>query len=244
MNKLYEGTISCKALLENPKRICICLYVDKKKRTKDFRYIIHLAQKRNCKVVVTNRDQLDQMASSKTHGGMLLEAKTRQYDSPQKINGWSVYIDGLEDPYNLGSVCRTLYAAGCDGLILPFRDWQKAETIILRSSAGAFEKLPIYMVKDDEALIQYLNTNDIPLYCAYRNQAQSLYDITFPDICCIAIGGAYRGLSRTLLDHAYQNVYIEYGRDFRNALDTASACAVFGFEIMRKRRNENANQSR
>ena len=46
-----------------------------KKRTKDFRYIIHLAQKRNCKVVVTNRDQLDQMASSKTHGGMLLEAK-------------------------------------------------------------------------------------------------------------------------------------------------------------------------
>lgn len=236
MDKLYEGTISCKAILENPNRICSCLYVDKKKRTKDFHYIIHLARQKNCKVEMMDRHQLDQMATSKTHGGMLLKAKTRQFEKPPKMDGWSVYIDGLEDPYNLGSVCRTLYAAGCDGLILPLRDWQHAETIILRSSAGAFEKLPIYMVENDKAFIQYIRTNGIPLYCAYRNQAQSLYEVKFPKTCCIAIGGAYRGISRTLLDHATQNVYIEYGREFRNALDTSSACAVFGFEIMRQRR--------
>lgn len=44
MKKYYEGTISCKAILENPQRTCTCLYIDKKKRNREFRYIINLAK--------------------------------------------------------------------------------------------------------------------------------------------------------------------------------------------------------
>ena len=33
-----------------------------------------------------------------------------------------------------------------------------------------------------------------------------------------------------------QNIVVEYGRDFRNALDSASAAAVFSFEILRQKK--------
>ena len=74
MKYLYEGTISCKAILENKNRNCSCLYVDSKKRTRDFRYIIQLAKKRNVKVQICNRSELDALCDGTKHGGMLLEA--------------------------------------------------------------------------------------------------------------------------------------------------------------------------
>ena len=48
MLKIIEGNISCKAVLEEQKRRCEILYVDKKKRTKDFAYIISLDEKTRC----------------------------------------------------------------------------------------------------------------------------------------------------------------------------------------------------
>ena len=51
MLKIIEGNISCKAVLEEQKRRCEILYVDKKKRTKDFAYIISLAKRQGVKAV-------------------------------------------------------------------------------------------------------------------------------------------------------------------------------------------------
>ena len=232
MKKIFEGTISCKSMIEENKRSIDMLYVDEKKRTKDFSYIVRLAHKQNIPVLKCTREKLDTISQSKKHGGMLLEAENRMIPSlsmfPKK-EGMICYIDGLEDPYNLGSVCRTLYASGCQLLILPRRDWSQAETVIVRASAGAYEKMDIAMVENERELIQYLKENQISLICAHRKEAVSLKTYTFPKNCCIAIGGALRGLNSAITANSDQNVYIEYGRDYRNALDTASAVSIFSF---------------
>lgn len=234
MKKYYEGTISCKAILENPQRTCTCLYIDKKKRNREFRYIINLAKKQGCPVRFLERKEMDALTDNQRYGGILLEAQSLDKRKLAHAQGFLAYVDGVEDPYNLGSVCRSLYASGCDGLILPNRDWSKSETTILKASAGAYEKLPIYWIDLEQELVTYLQENHIPLYCAYRNHAKSLTDWQFPHSFCVAIGGALRGLSATVLQASSQNLVIEYGRDFRNALDTPSAVAVIAFEILRQ----------
>ena len=45
MEKIFEGAISCKALLEAGSRDCKKLYIDKKKNTKDY-----LLKKKNKKL--------------------------------------------------------------------------------------------------------------------------------------------------------------------------------------------------
>ena len=148
MEKIFEGAISCKALLEAGSRDCKKLYIDKKKNTKDTRYLAKIAKSRGCEVVFCSRDEINELATGKTHGGILLLAEEKQI--PQLIethvHGFLCYIDGVEDPYNLGSISRTLYASGCDAMILPKRDWSFAEQTILKASAGAYEKLPFYFV--------------------------------------------------------------------------------------------------
>lgn len=237
MKYFFEGAISCKAILEGKKRKSHTLYVDRNKRTKDFSYIIHLAKKENVEVQFLDRNEIDEMATGKSHGGMLLACEERSFPAlGEKIHGYIAYLDGLEDPYNLGSICRTLYASGAQALILPKRDWKEAEPVILRASAGAYEKLDIYFIDKEEELIDYIQTNHIPLYCAHRKEAKGLYAVHFPQDFCLAIGGAMRGLSSLITKNSTQNVVIEYGREYRNALDSASAVAVFSFEILRQKK--------
>lgn len=234
---LFEGTISCKSVLESKKRKSICLYVDQKKRTKDFSYIIHLAKKQNVSIQFLSREELNDIASSNKHGGILLEAENRKIPSlSSRKEGFICYINGVEDPYNLGSVCRNLYAAGCQFLILPRRDWSMSESTLLKASAGAYEKMNIFMIESDDELVRYSKSNDIPLICAYRKDAVGLYSYPFPNTFCLCIGGALRGLSASIIQASSQNVMIEYDSDFRNALDTPSATAVMAFEVVRQRK--------
>lgn len=240
MEKIFEGAISCKALLEAGTRNCIKLYIDKKKNTKDTRYLVSLAKNKSCEVIFCSREQINDMATGKTHGGILLLAEEKVI--PQltdiKAHGFLCYIDGVEDPYNLGSISRTLYASGCDAMILPKRDWSFAEQTILKASAGAYEKLPMYFVDSDEELVDYCAKNQLPILCAHRKDAVGLYDYSFESDFCLCLGGALRGLSSTITSASKQNIVVEYGRDFRNALDSASAAAVFSFEILRQEKKK------
>lgn len=138
--KIFEGAISCKALLEAGSRDCKN-YILIRKNTKDTRYLAKIAKNCGCEVIFYSRDEINALATGKTHGGILLIAEEKQI--PQLIethvHGFLCYIDGVEDPYNLGSISRTLYASGCDAMILPKRDWSFAEQTILKASAGAYE---------------------------------------------------------------------------------------------------------
>lgn len=239
MEKIYEGAISCKALLESGNHIYDTLYIDKKKRTKDTKYLVYLAKSKNINVEFLDRALIDDMASGKTHGGILLKAETRNIENlkDQKLTGYCCYIDGVEDPYNLGSIIRTLYATGANVLLLPKRDWSISEDKILKASAGAFEKLCIYYVENDKSFVNICKKNNIPILCANRKDAKNLSEYIFPNDFCLALGGALRGLSSTITNASDQNIVIDYGRDFKNALDSASATAIFSFEILRQRKH-------
>ena len=237
MKYLYEGTISCKSILEENKREIYRLIVDSNKRTKDFSYIIHLAKKKGIKVEFKTREEMDAISNSKSHGGMLLEADALIHTpltSNVELKGFNVYVNGVEDPYNLGSICRTLYASGCKTLILPDRDWSFAQSTILKASAGAYEKMNIYTIHEDVQLVEYLKEKKLPLISANRKDAIGLYEYTFPKDFVLALGGSYRGLSSTIIQGTNQSVVIEYGQDFRNALDAPSAIAVLAFEVLRQ----------
>ena len=147
-------------------------------------------------------------------------------------------IEGIEDPFNFGMILRTLYAAGCDGVILPPRNWTSAAATVARASAGASEYLPLIIADEMQQTLHALKQNGITLICAERKDAVCLYDFSFPSRLCLAIGGEMRGLSRTVKEAGEQNVFIPYGRDVRSALSAVSAASVFSFEILRQRNHQ------
>ena len=234
METLVWGTISTKAILEEGKRKAYELFVNPKKRSRDIAYIIAIAKQKGIPVTFCSKETMNEMAPN--NGGVILKTETRIFPSlshETKLNGLCVYISGVEDPYNLGSIARTLYAAGASLMIIQERDWSNATSTLLRSSAGAWGRLNIVTICQDEQLIEVAEAQNRDICSAARDdQAKSLFDCSLDRDVLLCIGGAMRGLSSRILNASTEHYYIPYGREFRNALDSVSATSVFSFYWM------------
>lgn len=238
MDYIVEGNISVKAVLLAQKRTIHKIIVDVNKRDKDTSFIIRKAKEKGICIEHAEREAIDEMAEGKTHGGMLAICGERVFQSLEDIKDdkkvFIALVEGVEDPFNFGYVLRTLYAAGCDAVIIPERNWTTAADVVTKSSAGASEYLNLIPAHDMASLLTELKQADIALVCAQRSDAVSLYTYTFPQKVCIAIGGEMRGLSKTVLSRSDQNVFIPYRGEFRNAMTAAASTAIFAFEYVRQ----------
>lgn len=242
MEYIVEGNISVKAVLLAEKRPVFKIIVDQKKRDKDTSYILRKAKEKGILIETKTREEIDMLAEGKTHGGLLAFCGERSFQTLKELQSndqlFLALIEGVEDPFNFGYVLRTLYAAGCDGIIIPPRNWTSAAGVVTKSSAGASEYCNLIVAEDMESLLHELKETNISLVCGQRNDAISLYDYTFPNRVCIAIGGEMRGLSKLVQVNSDQNVYIPYRNDFRNAMTAAASTAIFAFEYVRQQNKE------
>lgn len=234
---LVEGNISVKAcILANRRDVYEVIVDEKKAKEKDTYFILKKAEERNIPVIKTTREQIDEIAQGKTHGGLIAYVGEREYQSIEDIeNPFYAIIEGIEDPFNFGYICRSLYAAGCHGLIVPTRNYSSAVTTVTKSSAGASEYINIIPSDDIPSIVKDLQDKGIKLYCAMRSDAIVYTKADFTKGCIIALGGEKRGLSKQILSLSDQNIYIEYANDFRNALNGASATSIVAFEVLRQR---------
>lgn len=236
---IIEGNVSVKAALMGGRRQVEKIYVDEAKHDKDTSWILHRSEERNVEIIRCGREQIDQMASGRTHGGLLAEVSVRTYqpieDTDAGEKTFVVLLEGIEDPYNLGYIMRTLYSAGCTGLILRRRDWSNAESTILKSSAGAGEYINIVLSEDPAVTVRWYKRKGVRCYAAMRRDAITCYEADYRGPVLLAIGGEMRGLSSGVLKETQQNIYIPYANDFHSALNAAGAAAVLGFEVFRQR---------
>ena len=237
---LLEGNVSVKAAILGNHRKVEKLYYDKHKNDKDLNFILHRAKEKGIPCMPLEREEINSMATGRTHGGLVAQAGPRVYQELSEcMHGEALFLvllEGVEDPFNLGYIIRTLYSAGCDGLILPEHDWTSAESTIAKSSAGAFEYMNIVMSDNLPQLVKDIKKQGVKTYAAMRKDAITYLEADYQKPSLIAIGGEMRGLSSAVRNEIEQNIYIPYANDFRNALNAASAAAVLSFEVYRQRR--------
>ena len=118
--------------------------------------ILQLARERGVSVRFEDRGQLDRVANTRDHQGVVAiaaaRAATTLEDILERANqskgqvGLIVLLDGVEDPHNLGAVIRTVLAAGAHGVIIPERRAAGLTDTVARASAGALAHLPVAKV--------------------------------------------------------------------------------------------------
>ena len=59
-----------------------------------------------------------------------------------------VALDQVQDPQNLGSICRTAECAGAAGVVIPERRAAEVTPAVCKASAGAVEHLPMARVRN------------------------------------------------------------------------------------------------
>jgi 23S rRNA (guanosine2251-2'-O)-methyltransferase len=238
---IIEGAIAVKAALASRYRKVERITIDADKHNSDVSFIVQQAYTARIPVERCSREQIEAMAAGKTHGGILAEVEARKFQSVTTLmmnpQPFLALIEGVEDSYNLGYILRSLYAFGCDGVILPKREWNFEDATVIKSSAGASEFIPLHLSDDLAGDLKTLKQNHFRVVSACRGEgAVDLYSVKLSgQPLVIAIGGPLRGLSRPVLDLSDVMVYIPYANDFRNALNAASAAVVMASEVFRQR---------
>ncbi len=96
-------------------------------------------------------EELTQLAGSPDHQGVVAEVDPYPYADPTSLLGdpeaLVVALDQVQDPRNLGAVCRSAEAAGAAGLVMPSRAARRrSPRRPCKASAGAVEHLAVARV--------------------------------------------------------------------------------------------------
>lgn len=245
----FEGSTSIRAIISgidseiNDRKILKIIYTDKgnDKKQKFIGYLKAVSDKYGFKLENSSEEEIDKLALGNSHGGIIAICDERTIPSLTEDNfkneisedGFYAMIQGIEDPYNFGYALRSLYACGCDGIILGERNWMSAAGVVCRSSAGASEMFNIYKC-DDVLAAKLFKDHGYNIVCADERTDNVLGNCSLQFPILLIVGGEKRGISRSLLDIADTLVKIPYGREFKASLSAASATTMFAYEIMRQ----------
>jgi 23S rRNA (guanosine2251-2'-O)-methyltransferase len=133
------------------------------------REIIRLAGIQGVNLLEADRLEMNRIARSSNHQGMVLKAQPYQYSSLQELVDRAekksqamqeadsptarilatplfIALDGVTDPHNLGAVIRSSAAFGAKGIILPERRSASVTAAAWKVSAGAAAHMPVARV--------------------------------------------------------------------------------------------------
>ena len=243
---VFEGMTSIRAILKanesghNNRKIQKILYAKERisKIAKEIGYLKAVSQKFGFEVIETTTEHIDSLTLGSSHGGIIAITGTRSItlldkNSPLLPSSFYCMIQGIEDPYNFGYSLRSLYAAGCAGIILPKRNWMTAAGVVARSSAGASELFELYEAEAQDAA-EIFKEKGYKIVCADERTDNILGKCELKLPLLLIVGGEKRGISGSLIEKADILVKINYAREFNASLSAASATTMFAYEIMRQ----------
>ncbi len=245
-SNVFEGMTSIRAILKSidlkisDRKITTVFFDIEKynKNAKNISYLKAVSEKYGFEVKECNSDFLEKITLGNSHGGIVAGAKERTIPSLSddvliEENGFYAMIEGIEDPYNFGYALRSLYACGCNGIILPERNWFTAAGVVARSSAGASELFPAYTANAEFAA-DVFKKHGYSIICADERTDDILGHTEIKTPVLLIVGGEKRGISKKLLLKTDKRIKIDYGRAFNASLSAASATTMFAYEIMRQ----------
>jgi 23S rRNA (guanosine2251-2'-O)-methyltransferase len=97
-------------------------------------------------------EQLAELCGSEDHQGICAEADPYPYADPDDLlaadDALVLALDEVQDPHNLGAVCRVAEAAGAAGVVVPERRSAEITPAVCKASAGAVEHLLVARVRN------------------------------------------------------------------------------------------------
>jgi 23S rRNA (guanosine2251-2'-O)-methyltransferase len=202
--------------------------------------IIELARRRGVPVRFENRQQLDRLAGSSHHQGVVaLAAAKGAWELEDLLEraqrpGLIVLLDGVEDPRNLGAIVRTALAAGADGLVIPERRAAGLTETVAQTAAGALEHLPVARVKNLVRAMEQLKASNYWLVGLDERAAERHTGIDYTASIALVLGGEGKGLHELTRKQCDWLVSIPTVGPVRS-LNVSVAAGVVLFEVVRQR---------
>lgn len=150
------------------------------------------------KVTVERSEEIAARCGSDGHQGICAEVSDYRYVDAGELlsreHALIVALDQVQDPQNLGAICRSAECAGASGVVLPERRTAEVTPAVCKASAGAVEHLPLAQVRN---LTDFLNEAKAAGFWCYGADGEAKLDyrqVDFSGPVVLVLGSEGRGL--------------------------------------------------
>lgn len=184
--------------------------------------------------------EIERLCGSHEHQGVCAEAAPYPYADPGGLlaadDAVVLALDEVQDPHNLGAVCRVAESAGAAGVVLPERRSAEVTPAACKASAGAVEHLAVARVRNLADWLAEAKDTGAWVYGAEAGERSVPYDS--PDYdgrVVIVLGSEGRGL-RPRVAKACDELVALPQRGRVNSLNVSTAAAALLYGILQIRR--------
>lgn len=217
------------------------LEVAKERHDQRLQAIIDLARKEGVSLRFAPREQLDRLARTRSHQGVVAVVAGKDYTDLDDLlarkkgqHSFIVVLDGIEDPHNLGALIRTADGAGADGIVIPERRAAAVNATVAKASAGASEHLKIARVVNLARALEEMNERNIWIVGLDERGDRSYDQLDYQMDCAIVLGAEGHGLHDLVRKKCDYLVSIPMLGEV-SSLNVSVAGAVVMYEVARQR---------
>ena len=206
--------------------------------------ILKLAKDNKIIITPTDRNKLNEISGTKDNQGIVALVSPKQYVSIDDILAiaeekneppFIIVMDEVQDPHNLGAVLRTCDAVGVHGVIISKRRGAPLTGTVAKSSAGAFETVPVARVTNISSTLQYLKDKGLWIYGTDMDGETAFYDADLKGPVALVIGSEGFGMGRLVKENCDFILNIPMQGQI-SSLNASVAAGVIMYEIFKQRR--------
>jgi 23S rRNA (guanosine2251-2'-O)-methyltransferase len=189
--------------------------------------------------LVVGAEEIEARCGATAHQGVCAEVSEFRYASSDELlaapEPFLVALDQVQDPQNLGAICRTAEAAGATGLVVPERRAAEVTPAVGKASAGAVEYLPIARVRNLTDFLLEAKAAGCWCYGADAGGETSYADVDYGGGVVLVLGSEGQGL-RPRVAAACDALVALPLRGRIESLGVSAAAAVLLYEVARGRK--------
>lgn len=151
--------------------------------------------KLNTECVFVSDEELQKMSSLQTANQVLLIVEQKvQTSAPELKKGFTLILDGIQDPGNLGTLIRIADWFGIEQIIAGAGTAELYNPKVIQSTMGSFIRVNLWYLP----LAQVLEATTLPVYGALLN-GKDVHQFDRVNDGCLIIGNESKGISEELL---------------------------------------------
>ncbi len=190
---------------------------------------------------IADGEEIERLCGSAEHQGLCADAGPYPYADAGSLLGAEdalvVCLDEVQDPHNLGAVCRVAESAGAAGVVIPERRSAEVTPAACKASAGAVEHLPVARVGNLANWLGEAKQAGAWVYGAEGTAGTAPYDtLDYSWRVVLVLGSEGRGLRPRVAGACDELISLpQRGRVNSLNVSTAAAALMYGILHLREK---------
>lgn len=188
----------------------------------------------------TDALELERLCGSPDHQGVVAEVDSYPYGDPggllRREDALLIALDQVQDPRNLGAVCRSAEFAGATGVVVPERRSAAITAATCKASAGAVEHLEVAHVRNLADWLEDAKAAGFWIWGADAEATSSAWDVDLEGPTVLVLGGEGKGIRPRVAAACDGLISLPRSGQVESLNVSAAATAVL-FEAVRQRRH-------